>query len=136
MIEALLEQLAPYLESEPKLTSVQAEQVLRKAYLFHYHFSDANSLAAQPASLVRFHSAEDSFRGSMMEDHAEHFADLDIGDVFRISWLEYVSLPRHEMQILRNIAEKIKKRKISSDNNSLDEAEKLLRAAGRKVGGG
>lgn len=129
-VDVFLEVIATLLEQSGKMSSVEAQQLLQKQYLTHYGFTSEAALAARPTSLVTFHSGEDPYRGNMREDHLHHFADLKIGELFNISFFEYLQQPRHELKQMREAAEKIAKAKNTAAANSVSAAEKLAKQMG------
>lgn len=126
VIHLLLDQLAPYLESEPKLSSVQAAILLRKIYVSRYGLVSVAILEARPASLVAYRQAEDSFFGSLLDDHLDAFLDLEIYQVTGMKWTDYISLPRHEMERVKAVVERRRKRKNTSEANAVSQAEKAM----------
>lgn len=128
-IDAFLEMLTPYL-SLPKMSSVQAQQLLLKAYQLRYGFTTLATLQERPASLVCMHSAEDPFRGHTREDHMDDFIELRIGELFKIDFFQYLAQPRHELRTMRDKAAVYAKRKNTAEQNSLSEAERLAKQLG------
>lgn len=124
-IDVLLEILSPHLAKPGKVSAIEAKQILLKAYRVWCGFTDEATLTQRPASLVSFHKAEDVYLGSMREDHMRHFAELKIGEVFNVSFDQYLARPRHEVEMMRSVAEQVQKRKNTADQNALNEAQKL-----------
>lgn len=106
-----------------RLSAVEAAQVLHKAYLIRYSLATEAELTLNPAALVMMRPAEDPFLGTMLEDHFSHFVELEIFQF--MSWPEYIAHPRHELEMIRRIAEKRRKLKNSQDNNTASELKRL-----------
>lgn len=125
-IDLLLAILEPHLAKPGKISSVEAQQLLLRAYQVWCGFTNEATLTQRPASLVAFHTAEDVYKGSLREDHMEHFVELKIGDLFNVSFDQYLARPRHEVKMMREVAERYQKKKNTVEQNALEEARKLL----------
>jgi hypothetical protein len=130
VIDAFVAFLQPYLETTGALSSVQAQQLMLKIYQLRFGFTTEQMLAHQPASLVKFHKAEDPYLGNTREDHLEDFADLRIGEIFNISFFDYLRQPRHELRQMRDRAQKYRQTKNNFDRDAMEKAEKKAREAG------
>jgi len=126
-VDKLLLLLAPYFESEPLLNSIQAELLLRRIYAEWGGLLTVAQLTNAPASLVAYRQAEDATFGSLKEDHFDHFLDLEIFEATGITWPEYISLPRSEIDMIRDRVKKRRDRKNNADNKSVEEAERLAK---------
>jgi hypothetical protein len=123
VIELFLDVLQPELKHKGRLSAVEVTQLLHKAYLVRYSLATEEELKHNPAVLVKMRPAEDSYSGTMLEDHFDHFVELEIFHYMK--WSEYISQPRHELEMIRRIAEKRRKKKNSSDANTARDLEKL-----------
>lgn len=128
MIELFLEIIRPSLGHKGKLSSVEATQLLHKAYLTRYSLATETELTQRPASLVKMRDAENAYLGSLLEDHFDHFLELEIFNY--MSWDEYIVKPRHEMEMIRRAAEKRRQMKNNKESNSVREAEKIVKQMG------
>ena len=126
-IDVLLGILAPYFETEPLLNSIQAELLLRRIYATWGGLVTTEQLTLKPASLVAYRQAEDATFGSLKEDHFDQFLDLEIYEATGIAWLDYIAMPRHEIEMIRSRVRKRRDRKNSADNQSVSDAERLAK---------
>lgn len=130
VIGLFLGMLEPLFESNKAVSAVEASQLLLRSYLTRYGLADEETLKARPASLVAFHSAEDPYRGNLRFDRMADFAELGIGDLFNMSYDQYLRRPRHELLEMNAYAEKVKRRKNTANADALNKAE----AAARQMG--
>lgn len=128
VVEFFVETIRPYLAHKGKLSSVEASLLLHKAYLLRYNLTTKTELNHNPASLVRMRPAEDGYMGTLMEEHFEHFVDLEIYQFMK--WDEYIRLPRSEINMVRRVAEKRLRRKNAVDDKSVKQAEDTMRSLG------
>lgn len=124
MVEFFVATLEKELRYKGKLSSVQAAQFLHKAYLLRYNLATEHELTLNPAALVKMRNAEDGHMGTLLEDHFQHFLDLEI--YLYLKWDEYIAKPRHELQMIRTAAERKKRQKNKVESNSVSEIEQLL----------
>jgi hypothetical protein len=132
MVEFFIATLQPYLARPGKLSAVEASLLLHRAYLLRYGLATEAELDHNPASLCKMRDAEDPYLGTQLEEHFEHFLDLEIFEY--MTWEYYITLPRHEMQMIRRVAERRRKLKNSAADNTLKEAEALARQLGTRGG--
>lgn len=128
MVEFFVASLGPALAHKGRLTTVEASLLLHRAYLLRYGLATEAELDAHPASLFRMRPAEDPHVGTQLEDHFEHFLDLEI--YLFMKWNEYISLPRHEIQMIKRVAEKRRKMKNATENKGAQDLERQLQSMG------
>lgn len=133
VVHLLLEQLAPYFETEPRLSSIQAETLLRKIYATRYGFVSVPQLEANPTLLVTYRFAEDVTASPTMDDHLEDFLDLEIHQATGLSWVDYLHLPRPEIERLNNAVRRRRSKQNTATSNAVKKAEEDLK--GLKNGG-
>lgn len=125
VVETFLAMLQPLLAHQGRLSSVEASVLLQKAYLVRYGLATEEELTRNPAALVKMRHAEDTYSGTLLEDHFEHFIELEI--YLYMTWKEYMSHPRHELEMIRRVAEKTRKLKNNRDHQDVSEAERLAK---------
>ena len=80
-----------------KLTAIEAKALLMEAYNEAYSI-DAGVSGVEQSSL------EHVSQGSLFSHYADQFVKLKIGDHFKISFFEYLQLPRDLIEQLNNVA--------------------------------
>jgi hypothetical protein len=128
VVEFFISTLQPLLARKGKMTAVEASLMLHRAYLLRYNLATGAELDNNPAALFKFREAEDPYVGTMLEDHFEQFLDLEIFQY--MTWEQYINLPRHELQMVRRVAERRRKQKNNVDSNSVRDAENMMRNMG------
>lgn len=123
MVELFLDVLYPLFAHKGKLSAVEATQLLHKAYLIRYNLATEEELKLNPAALVKMRPAEDPFLGTMLEDHFEHFIELEIYQYMQ--WGDYINQPRHQLEMIRRVAEKRRKKKNIHEANTAKDLAKL-----------
>jgi hypothetical protein len=126
MVEKLLEIMRPLLESKPKLSPVEARMTILRSYLVWTGMFTEAQIDANPVCLVAYHPAEDSYLSNLIDDHLDHYLDFDI-ERTGLSFLEYLQLPRHRLIMVRDAAEKMKKRRNKAQSDAVEKAEADLR---------
>lgn len=126
ILDILLARLAPYFATEPRITSVQAEMLLRKIYLAQYGLVDPVTLNQNPTVVVSHRIAEDARYGSLKDDYLKSYMDLEIFSLVGISYPDYMTLPRVEIDRIRKEAEARRKMKNTIEANGVDRVEKHL----------
>lgn len=90
--------------------SVDADSLMRKVYestygIFNHVKNDGlKGKLRRPLAEVAFHKGEDFTGGSALEDTMRVFRDLPIGEIYRISYLEFMSLPVHITDMMMRVA--------------------------------
>jgi hypothetical protein len=126
VIDVFLSAIQPELAHRGRLSAVQVTQLLHKAYLVRYGLATKDELTLNPASLVKLRPAEDAYVGTLLEDHFEHFLDLEIFQY--MEWDAYISKPRHELEMIRRLAEKRRRKKNTQEAHTASELEKMQAA--------
>ena len=96
-------------------TFIEAKLCYVEAYDSLFGHNSGNSLASMPEQ-------EKFVAGSYMEHRAYEYAKFRIYELFHLSWLDWISLPRFVMASLKRVAEKFSK-------DDLAAAEAAKRAA-------
>jgi len=77
------------------------------------HHGDANS---NPLSSVLYHDEEDVWKDSALRDLIEDFASYDMGSLWNMSFIEFLSLPMPYTQIMKEVRDRV----IARKGNELD----------------
>lgn len=93
------------LQQIPKVNSVDAEIMMRDFY--EHEFGIYPHLSAnkkRPLASVAIHPAENTIEHSLLEEAIRTFIKHNIGDMFKLSLLEFLELPMDVVQILIRVA--------------------------------
>lgn len=94
-----------YLETLPKLNRVDAKIVLSDLYDKHYGICDHSAVSSQrPLSSVALHPAEILNEDSLLEEGMRLYISRNIHEHFKLSWTEFMDLPRDIAQSIIRIA--------------------------------
>lgn len=94
-----------YLETLPKLNRVDAKIVLSDLYDKHYGICDHTAVSKQrPLSSVAFHGAEVLNEDSLLEEGMRLYISRNIYEHFKMSWAEFMGMPRDVAQSMIRIA--------------------------------
>lgn len=89
--------------------------------------------AKRPLSLVALHPAEDwAGEHTSLERVLKGFADNGVGEVFRISLLEFLALPVEYANRLMRISKKAMEKKTQHVEDQLNEIERQRRPGGHR----
>jgi hypothetical protein len=110
------------LKDLPTLDSANSQIVMRDLYETTYGIYDHTRKDKSPFSSVLFHDVEDSYIGTLLEKDIESYKTHRIGEIFRLSLLEFLNLPSPVAEMLIRSASK----ETSKKNNQLSDLEKEL----------
>lgn len=117
--------LMEYLSKLPKLNRVDAKIVLNDLYDKHYGICNHTTVSNQrPLSSVGFHPAEVLNEDSLLEEGMRLYISRNIHEHFKMSWTEFMDLPRDVAQSMIRIAGEYNELK----RNSMGQLEKDLAA--------
>ena len=71
----------------------------------------------RPLSSVAFHTSEDMLTHSLLAESMRTFESKKIGDIFRISYLEYMNLPVSVVSLMKDICDEILASRTKEANN-------------------
>lgn len=98
--------LLDYLRTLPKLNRVDAKIVLGDLYDKTYGIFDHTSVQnRRPLSSVAFHPAEMVNEDSLLEEGMRLYISRNIYEHFKLSWTEFMDLPRDIAQSMLRIAD-------------------------------
>lgn len=123
-------------EAAPKLDSTSAHLVTREKYLTDFNITTKVQLDTRPLGLVAMYDAEDPLLDSLWEERVEEFSDLGLHELFGISLIEYLDLPRYKIIMLNQIAARCKKKRHGDRSSELAKLEQQMRAAGINIPAG
>lgn len=95
------------LTSLNNLSSVDSKIVLSELYEIKYGIFRHDVIKNRPLASVAFHDAEEVIRDSLLENRMKQYNDKSIYDVFKISFLEFMELPTHIIEMLYHVANQI-----------------------------
>ncbi len=102
----------------PKLSSVDLQIVLYDLYETIYGiYNHVSNNRNRPLASVAFHDSEDFTTGSLLEGSMKNYIEKNIGEFFKISYLEFMELPRDVIELMFEVAgREIKKRTAIANN--------------------
>ena len=106
------------------LTSIESQLLLRELYDKHFAIATHDN-PSRPLSLVALHPKETVGPYSAMRRILKRYADLNIGNIFNISFKDFIDQPRELVEYMFEIAED----KTIQEGRKNDEAKKLLEAS-------
>lgn len=113
------------IENIPKLDNViDAQIVLKDLYDTEYGiYNHLNRSRKRPLASVAMHEAEDINTGSLLEEVLRIYTQKNIKDIFNLSLLEYLDLPRDIIQMLNTIADET----MAKRHSTVDDIEKSIK---------
>ena len=117
------------LESVPKLSSTDAQIVLRDRYETDFGiYNHGHPDAGHPFEMVLKHWSEDCVTGGALPERMKQFVDCDIGKFFNISFTEFIELPSFVIMDMIKVAED----KIARNQPTIDRALESLETSAKK----
>lgn len=102
------------IHTAPKVTSVQAQLLLRDSYETSYDiFNHNHELGQHPFALIKMNWNEDTITNGRLHLWLKKFATAKIGSVFHISIKEFLEFPTYVCDLMYEVAmsENIRKNK-------------------------
>lgn len=102
------------------LNSVDSKIVLSELYEIKYGIFRHDTIKNRPLASVAFHEAEEINRDSLLENFMRQYVEKSIYDIFKISFLDFMELPKDINEMMFHVANEInsKKQKQLSDIES------------------
>jgi hypothetical protein len=82
------------------LKLVLAEMYENTFKIYNHHVDDRN----KPMATVSFHSKEDYTSGGPTENSMNNYIDCEIHKYFGLNYTQFMSYPRHDVEVMMNIA--------------------------------
>lgn len=89
-----VDHLRELLQRDGAYPKMETKALLREAYETTYGIYDHTQPGAKPLASVAYREAEDPELYSPYREFARRFRRLRVGDVFHISWVEFLALPK------------------------------------------
>ena len=96
-------------------------------YGIYNHDADRNPYSL---ALVAMHPAENPMPGCKLYERMRRFAKSKVGDVFHISFTDFIQLPTHMVLEMFQIAEDVTKANNTVTDSVVSEMEKALKGNG------
>lgn len=117
------EVLQDYLNKLPKLNRIDAKIVLADLYDKTFSICDHHTVAlSRPLSSVAFHDAEKINEDSVLEETMRVYISRHIYENFKLSYLQFMELPRDIAQMVIKISDEYAQKK----SQTMTELEKEL----------
>lgn len=117
------EVLQDYLSKLPKLNRIDAKIVLADLYDKTFSICDHHTAAlSRPLSSVAFHDAEKINEDSVLEETMRVYISRHIYENFKLSYLQFMELPRDIAQMVIKISDEYAQKK----SQTMTELEKEL----------
>ncbi len=117
------EVLQDYLSKLPKLNRIDAKIVLADLYDKTFSICDHHTTAlSRPLSSVAFHDAEKINEDSVLEETMRVYISRHIYENFKLSYLQFMELPRDIAQMVIKISDEYAQKK----SQTMTELEKEL----------
>lgn len=96
-------QMDVFISTAPALTPMAAEISMRTIYDMVYGIFNHNEQRNRPLARVAMHPKEDRIEGSVLYRHIREYHRYGIYEISHLSLLEYLALPRHVANLLRDM---------------------------------
>lgn len=105
------------------------------AYESDYGIYEHRDEEADPLAPSILKPTQEYYRSSSLYSYMERYVIQDIKDTFGLNIVEYLSLPTHIAEMLRDVGREHDMRKNAAENNAKKAAEKEAKALGEELGG-
>jgi hypothetical protein len=124
--ESFYNSLQKILKKAPKVSSTDAQLLMIEHY--HEEFGITNysdeTMHLHPLNHVAMHPAEDPITGSFLVETMKRFANLKIGDIFKISFDAFLDQSQDRCELMFEIAEPMQKEMAESTDKIVKEIRK------------